>query len=114
MTRLAWISLVFALGACGTQDPKAQGEECFGTSECADGLLCNTTLDRPVCTPGLDMLPVDAAVPAIDAPPDVIDAPPGVIDAPPAMIDAPPMAIDAAPIDAPPMTIDAALPDAAI
>ena len=110
MTRLAWISLVCLFLACGAPGPKAQGEECYGTTECAVGLICNTTITPAVCTPGSDMLPIDAAVNMIDAPDNMIDAPDNMIDAPMNMIDAPMNMIDAMEPDA--MEPDAMEPDA--
>jgi hypothetical protein len=106
MIRLAYsISIALLVGACVGNDPKAQGERCFGTSECAPSLFCNTTLDPPVCTPGSTMLPADAA------PPPLIDGAP-IPDGNGNTPDAPPAVPDAAVPDA--AVPDAALPDAAL
>lgn len=114
MTRLAWISLVCLLCACGDLDPKGQGEECFGTAECTPPLICNTMLTPPVCTPGSDMLPADAAVNQVDAPVGVVDAPPGAIDAPMNPIDAAPGMPDAMVAPDAMVTPDAMVPDAMV
>ena len=98
---LCLISLLAVLGACGGGALKGQGEECFGTAECDVGLVCNTTVEPAVCTPGLDMLPPDAPL----APP--VDGAPGP-DADPNTPDAAVVTPDAAVLP------DAALPDAAL
>lgn len=97
--------------ACSGDDPKAQGEECFASSECADGLTCDFGMSPATCQPNQTPLP-DADTRVIDAPANQIDAGPPPIDAPPGTPDARPPAIDAAQPDAPVMQPDAALPDA--
>jgi hypothetical protein len=94
--------------ACGSE-LKAQGEECFASSECASGLLCNFAADPPRCEAE------GAGAPPPDAPPmQMFDAGPGpdaapVPDAAPGTPDAAPPP-DASPPDASPP--DASLPDA--
>ena len=104
---VAMVPLVFAvvISGCGDGSPKGDGEECFSSSECATGLLCDFGSTPSVCrpmqtsvdgsvTPAPDASrpPVDAQQPPVDAPPVIIDA---AVDAPPpdAAVDA---AVDAA------------------
>jgi hypothetical protein len=95
------------LAACGGDDLKGQGEECFGSSECADGLTCDFGQAPAVCAPM--QTPTPDAMPVIDADPNAPDAPVGRIDAAPGTPDAAPGTPDAtpAPIDATPPVIDA-------
>lgn len=114
-TALAWAAALLA--ACGNYTLKVQGEECYASSECEPGLLCDFGVSPHVCSPTqTDASPIDAYVPPPpDAEPD-IDAPPQPdagqeVDAAPTVdaapdVDAPPPA-DAAP------PIDAEAPDAA-
>lgn len=99
---LAVCGLLLAAG-CGNNGGRAEGEECFGTSECASGLICNPGENPRRCRQ-MNTLP-DAAVifdaaPAPDADPNAPDADPTAPDAMPGVPDA------AVP--------DAAIPDAAI
>jgi hypothetical protein len=107
MKSLAWVVLFActALG-CAANSLKSAGEECFGTSECAPGLVCNYGYTPAMCTDPSDR-PPDAAVPTPDAAPVVDgDIPDGPVTPPP---DGPPPP-DALPPDAPPP--DAPPPDA--
>jgi hypothetical protein len=111
MKSLAWVVLLActALG-CAVNSLKSAGEECFGTSECAPGLVCNYSYAPAMCTDPSDR-PPDAAVSTPDAAPDGDipdgDIPDGPVTPPP---DAPPP--DAPPPDAPPP--DAPPPDAPV
>ena len=103
MKTLACLALLACLSAaCSSDDLKGEGEECFGTAECAPGLVCNPALTPQVCSLPSDQPPPDAAVEIPDAPPvpDAGQTP----DAPPAP---PPDAPPAPPPDAP-------LPDATV
>ena len=90
--------LALTLAACGGATPKAAGEECVASSECADGLVCDLGRTPAVCAGSLTAV--------VDAPPAPVDA----AEADAAAIDAP--AIDARVIDAP--AIDAPAIDADI
>ncbi len=124
----ACAALAVPVASCADYTLKAQGEECFASSECEQGLLCDFGVSPHVCSPTqTDASPVDAYVPPPpdaepqpDAPPhpdggDEIDAaqdidassPP---DAAPPADAAPP--VDAEVPDAEP-EIDAEAPDAA-
>ena len=100
----ALASTLFA--ACSSDERRAAGEECFASSECGAGLICDLTADPPVCAGMGAMVPVEpdaaASAPDIDASADAPDAGQGAPDAA-----TPP---DASTPDASP---DAALPDAA-
>ncbi len=106
--RSTLLGLLLAIAACGGSSAKRNGESCFASSDCEDGLVCDMGRDPQVCAPTSTM--VDAAVP--DASDDAA-VPDGSMpaDARPdgPRPDAPPIdaAIDAAP------PIDAA-PDAAV
>jgi hypothetical protein len=106
MKSLAWVVLLAcaALG-CAANPLKSAGEECFGTSECASGLVCNYGYTPAMCTDPSDR-PPDAAVSTPDAAPVVDGDIPDGPDTPPP--DAPPF--DAPPPDAP--SPDAPPPDA--
>ena len=106
-----------ALAACGGNDLKGDGEECFGSSECAAGLTCDFGQVPAICSPM--QTPIPDAMPMVDADPAAPDAAigqpdaaPGTPDAAPALIDATPPMIDATPptIDATPPLIDATPP----
>ncbi len=101
------------LAACGAE-LRAEGEQCFASSECAAGLVCDLAAEPPVCgrgagamTPAPDAAPV-AGVDAAPAAPDAGPRPDAAADPDPP--DAAPT--DAAPPDAAPP--DASPPDAAI
>ena len=102
----ACAAAMFAAGpACSSEDPRGAGEECFASSECGPGLVCNLAADPPVCA-GTGAVP-----PQPDAPPQqVFDAGP-TPDGSPDQPDSGPQPPDAAPPDAAPP--DAAPPDAA-
>lgn len=115
-------SVMAFVTACADYTLKAQGEECFASSECEQGLLCDFGVTPHVCSPTqTDASPVDAYVPP---PPDAApqpDAPPhadggGDIDAATTIdaasqIDAPSAPDAAPPIDSAP-PVDAEVPDA--
>jgi len=103
--------LLFTVG-CADSALKLQGEDCFASSECDVGLVCDNGTCQTMLTPQPDanVTPPDDAMVSDAAPgtPDAMpqpDAPPGTPDAgiPDAMIVIPDAAIP-----------DAALPDAAI
>lgn len=127
MIQRAVAAFALLLVGCGEPSLKAAGEECFASSECALGLVCDLAASPAVCSeegtppdvdapvvdaPAVDAalldgslidapVPVDAAEVEVDAPP-VIDAAPDAEPPPDAKpVDAAPP-IDAQPIDAPP------------
>ncbi len=88
MLALALLGLV----ACGDRPVKSEGEECFASSECDIGLVCDLAADPAVCkTMGTGPQPQ-------------VDGSPGpVVDAAPGTPDGAPAAPDAAPFDAAPL-----------
>lgn len=103
---------VIAVLAGGCSDTlKAAGEQCFGSSECEDGLTCDFGQDPPVCASSQTPLPDAMVAPVIDAAP-MIDADPNQPDADPTQPDADVTIPDAAVPDA--ALPDAAIPDAAV
>jgi hypothetical protein len=93
------LSLLVLLAACGDPSLKGEGEECFGTAECREGLTCNLGEQPSRCRSMQTPLP-DAAA-SIDADLDLPDADPTAPDA-------------AAPPDAPSGIPDAQVPDAEV
>jgi hypothetical protein len=77
-----------ALAGCGDRPVKSQGEVCFASTECDEGLVCDFGADPAVCSGmGSGGGQADAAPgPVVDGAPDAIDA--GIPDATP--FDAPP------------------------
>jgi hypothetical protein len=109
----AALAAALLAAACGA-DLKGAGDECFASSECGSGLLCNFAVDPPRCEPQGSGAPEPDAptVPPSDAEPGTPDAAPGTPDAAPNPPDAAPNPPDAAQPDA--AQPDAALPDAAV
>ena len=99
-----------AFMGCGDGSNLGEGKECFSSSECATGLLCDFGSTPSVCRPMQTVVDASSA-PAVDAS-NNIDARAGRADARPVPIDAPPVPIDAAVPDA--AIPDAAIPDAAV
>jgi hypothetical protein len=97
--RASTLLLVLFSLACGDPALKGNGEECFGSAECSEGLTCNLGEQPPRCRSMQTPLP-DAAAP-IDADPNVPDADPTVPDGAP-------------PPDAPSGIPDAVVPDAVV
>lgn len=110
---LAAILLTTATFACSSDELKAEGAQCFGSAECADGLTCDFGQSPSVCAPGQTSLPVDANnVVEVDATtPGAPDATVTLPDASVVVPDAMEAVPDAALPDA--TLLDAALPDAA-
>lgn len=80
------------LAACGDRPVKLEGEECFASSECDTGLVCDLAADPAVCKQmGSGPQPqVDGAPgPVADAAPGTPDGAPGTPDA--ATFDAAPL-----------------------
>jgi hypothetical protein len=102
--RVPCLLAALVMTACGSSSPKGIGEECFGATDCAAGLVCDVNVTPHVCAENLTIFdaPPDAG-PEPDAP-EVPDAPPGAPDA----------RVDARPPDATPIVPDAAVPDAAV
>jgi hypothetical protein len=101
-----FLGLVLLVAACGDSSLKAQGESCFGSSECAEGLTCDFGQTPSVCATSQTQRPPDAApTPQPDADPNQPDADLSIPDATPTP-DAMPGVPDAMPAP------DAALPDA--
>jgi hypothetical protein len=83
---------LIALAGCGERPVKSDGEECFASSECGTGLVCDLAADPAVCRPmgsGPGPQPDAGSVP-------IADAAPGTPDGAPSMPDA--AAVDAAPL----------------
>lgn len=104
MSSLLAVALAFFLfgsAACGSS-ARLEGEECFASTECAPGLLCDFGAETAVCAPQQTNggTPIPDPDPIPDAAP--IDSP---VDPPP---DAPVVVPDAAP------PADAPTPDAAV
>jgi hypothetical protein len=67
-------ALVVVGASCGGGGGKALGEECVGTTQCADGLTCDFGRSPPTCQERQTPIP-DASPPGeIDADPIVDDA----------------------------------------
>ncbi|HUH02728.1 MAG TPA: hypothetical protein VML75_12105 [Kofleriaceae bacterium] len=49
----AALALVWVLGGCADDSKKSAGEECFGSAECADGLVCDVGSTPATCQPTL-------------------------------------------------------------
>jgi hypothetical protein len=95
------IVIAMGLAGCGGPSAKGIGEECVGSAECADGLVCDVNVTPHVCADNLTPLPPDAEV--VDAPPPPPDSPPGTPDASPPDAPLPDAPLpDAAPPDAAP------------
>jgi hypothetical protein len=62
------LALLFSLAACGDAAPRAAGEPCVGTAECAAGLVCDFGQSPAICAGS------GSGGPAIDAAADGIDA----------------------------------------
>jgi hypothetical protein len=83
--------VLLGLAGCGDRPIKSEGEECFASSECDTGLVCDLAADPAVCRamgsgpgPQPDAGPgpvVDAAAGTPDSAPVIFDA--AVFDAPP-------------------------------
>lgn len=83
--------VLLGIAGCGDRPVKAEGEECFASSECDTGLVCDLAADPAVCRsmgsgpgPQPDAGPgpvVDAAAGTPDSAPIIFDA--AVFDAPP-------------------------------
>lgn len=90
--------VVLPLGlACGSADLKSAGEQCFGTTDCAEGLTCDFGQDPSICSSQQSGV-LDAGTPDANLP----------------LADADPTAPDAAPVPDAAATPDAAIPDAAV
>jgi len=100
------IVVLTIVAACGRESLRGPGEECFASSECASGLVCDFGVDPPVCSE-MGSNPVQPDAPG--SPPPSADARPAPDGAPP---DGAPEVPDAAAPDASPP--DASLPDAAM
>jgi hypothetical protein len=71
---------VFSAAGCGGDELKAQGAECFASSQCAAGLTCDFGVSPAVCAPNQTDRPPDAgSEPAIDAEPPLPDGDPGAV-----------------------------------
>jgi hypothetical protein len=106
--RSTLFGLLVVVAACGGSSAKSNGESCFASSDCEDGLVCDMGRDSPVCAPTSTMM-VDA--PMADAGDDAAgpDAPMTADAAP----DGP--RPDGRPIDAAiDAAVDAAEPDAPV
>lgn len=66
--RLLW-SLLFLIGACGSDANLAQGSTCSSSDECGPGLLCDFGQMPHVCSP-TSTAPRDMAMKLPDAGPD--------------------------------------------
>jgi len=83
---------LFALATCGDRPVKSEGEECFASSECDTGLVCDVAADPSVCRSmgsGPGPQPDAGVGPVFDAAPGQPDSAPVVFDA--AVFDAPPL-----------------------
>lgn len=91
--------------SCGGGSLKSNGEQCVSSSECAAGLICDTTQTPHVC----------AGTSLVDAP-EFKDAPPVVVDGEHPADSATPIDGHTTPVDAAvdAKMIDAAMPDAAV
>lgn len=87
MTRLVPVLAMLWLAAGCVSSPRGAGEQCFGTTECDEGLTCDFGQSPPVCAEGQGGDGVsDAAVHDAGAEPDAVaaaDAAPGAPDAAP-------------------------------
>lgn len=89
---MRWLLTVLALAGlagCGDRPVKSEGEECFASSECDTGLICDVAASPAVCRsmgsgPGPQP---DSGAPVIDAAPGQPDSAPIIFDA--AVFDAP-------------------------
>lgn len=92
---MRWVVLLALVGlaaGCGDRPVKSEGEECFASSECGTGLVCDFAADPAVCRSmgsGPGPQPDAGVGPVVDAAPGTPDsAPPVIFDA--AVFDAPP------------------------
>lgn len=90
---MRWVVVaLLGLAGCGDRPVKSEGEECFASSECDTGLVCDLAVDPAVCRAmgsGPGPQPDAGVGPVVDAAPGQPDgAPPVVFDA--AVFDAPP------------------------
>ena len=91
VTALALLALACQVG-CGDRPVKSEGEECFASSECDTGLVCDVAVDPAVCRAmgsGPGPQPDAGAGPVVDAAPGLPDSAPVIFDA--AVFDAPPL-----------------------
>jgi hypothetical protein len=49
----AALALIAVVGGCGDDPKKGAGEECFGSAECGDGLVCDVGSMPATCQPTL-------------------------------------------------------------
>lgn len=83
---------LLGLVSCGDRPVKSEGEECFASSECDTGLVCDLAADPATCKQmgsGPGPTPDGAVGPVIDAAPGTPDSAPVIFDA--ATFDAPPL-----------------------
>ncbi|WP_428262212.1 hypothetical protein [Haliangium sp.] len=76
----AAVTLAVGAAACGGLEPKGDGESCYASSECDDGLTCDFGVNPPVCrsqqTPGTSRVDAAPAPSGPDAAPSGPDAAP--------------------------------------
>ncbi len=80
-----------AVAGCGDRPVKSEGDECFASSECGTGLVCDFAADPAVCRSmgsGPGPQPDAGVGPVVDAAPGTPDSAPVIFDA--AVFDAPP------------------------
>jgi hypothetical protein len=85
------VLLVALVAGCGDRPVKAEGEECFASSECDTGLVCDLAAEPAVCRQmgsGPGPQPDGSPGPVVDAAPGTPDSAAPVIDA--SLFDAPP------------------------
>lgn len=114
MRSIVFLALFLGMTTMGCADTSVQGdgEECFSSSECAEGLLCDFGATPSVCRAqqtGGGPVPVADAAPSTP----VDGAPVLRPDAAPVIPDAAPIIPDAAPVVDAPIAVDAAVDAAA-